>query len=107
MSVCGETLRRVPLPTEKRRPPLKDQRSKGEGFASARREPDESNRLPGVSPIPSTQLPIPTGVSAPTAAGGGGPLCGPRLLRTQSEICKLKSISFAKQALGMYAALTI
>ena len=29
-----------------------------------------STRFPGIPPIPSTQLPIQTGVSAPTAAGG-------------------------------------
>ena len=37
----------------------------------------QGTRLPGVPPIPSTQLPIQNGVSAPTAAGGGaffGPL---------------------------------
>ena len=38
--------------------------------------------LPAYPPIPSTQLPIQTGVSAPAAAGGGGfgSLCGPLLV---------------------------
>ena len=40
---------------------------------------DQKTRLPGVPPITSTQLPIQTGVSAPTAVGGDGfgSLCGP------------------------------
>ena len=40
-------------------------------FFSGERERYQSTRFPGVPPIPSTQLPIQTGVSAPTAAGGG------------------------------------
>ena len=44
------------------------------------KERDQSTRYPGVLHIPSTmQLPIQTGVSAPTAAVGDGfgSLCGP------------------------------
>ena len=39
---------------------------------------DQNTRVPGVPPIPSTQLPIQAGVGAPTAAGGGhmrAPVC--------------------------------
>ena len=51
---------------------------------SSERERYQSTRFPGAPPIPSTmQLPIQTGVSAPTAAvgGGSGSLCGPCLFR--------------------------
>ena len=47
---------------------------------SGERERYQSTRFPGVPPIPSTmQLPIQTGVSAPTAAveDGCGSICGP------------------------------
>ena len=46
------------------------------------REKYQSTRFPGISPIPSTmQLPIQSGVRAPTASVGDGPgsLCGPLL----------------------------
>ena len=45
---------------------------------------DQNTRFSGVPAIPSTQLPIQTGVSAPTAAGGMvlGPNGGPCLFRT-------------------------
>ena len=40
---------------------------------------DQNTRISGAPPIPSTRLPIQTGVSALTAAGGDGfgSLCGP------------------------------
>ena len=54
-------------------------------FLFREREIYQSTRFPGVTPIPSIiQLPIQTGVSAPTAAvgDGSGSLCGPLLAKT-------------------------
>ena len=51
-------------------------------FIRKRERETKALGVPGVSPIPSTQLPIQTGVGAPTAAGGDGTwsLCGPPLV---------------------------
>ena len=50
-----------------------------EGREREEREGEFKNtRIPGVPPVPSTQLSIQTGVSAPAASGGGvGPTGGP------------------------------
>ena len=47
-------------------------------------ERDQNTRVPGVPPIPATQLPIQTGVSAPLLLGGVvlGPYAGPCLFRS-------------------------
>ena len=52
----------------------------GAAAAGKEKERDQSTRFPGALLIPSTmQLPILTGVSAPTAAVGDGfgSICGP------------------------------
>ena len=61
----------------------KREKRKRRGRAREREgERDQNTRYPGVLPIPSTQLPIQTGVSAPSAAVGDClvPLCGPLLV---------------------------
>ena len=48
------------------------------GLLKREEETDQNTRFTGVPPIPSTKLPIQTGVSVLTASGGGvGSSCGP------------------------------
>ena len=71
-------------------------------FIFREREIDQSTRFPGVTPIPSTQLPIQTGVSAPTAAEGGWFWVLLRALdcldpSLKSEVCSLRETLYIKK----------
>ena len=63
-----------------------------EGEKKRKEEIDQNTVFTGVPPILLTQLQIQTGVSAPTASGGGavsGPYAGPWLCGTKFEILNL------------------